>query len=97
MKDDRAAFFQSFFKDFYGVGMISQPVSDGVIENTWRQAMMAGPAPTLAAAEAFATTDFRPDLASFTVPTLIIHGTGDETVPIDVTAARRRGRSRAPS
>ena len=38
---------------------------------------------TLAWAEAFATTDFRPDLASFTVPTLIIHGTSDKTVPID--------------
>ena len=38
---------------------------------------------TLACAEAFATTDFRPDLPSFTVPTLIIHGTSDKTVPID--------------
>ena len=34
---------------------------------------------------AFATTDFRPDLPSFTVPTLVIHGTGDKTVPIDAT------------
>ena len=36
-------------------------------------------------AAAFATTDFRPDLASFTVPTLVIHGTKDQTVPIDAT------------
>ena len=34
-------------------------------------------------AKAFATTDFRADLAAFTVPTLIIHGTDDKTVPID--------------
>ena len=32
-------------------------------------------------------TNFRPDLASFKVPTLIVHGTGDESVPID-TAGR---------
>ena len=38
---------------------------------------------TLASAAAFATTDFRPDLAAFKVPTLIIHGTADKTVPID--------------
>ena len=47
--------------------------------------MMAGLRPTLAAAQAFATTDFRPDLKSFTVPTLVIHGTSDKTVPIDAT------------
>jgi non-heme chloroperoxidase len=27
--------------------------------------------------------DFRPDLKAFTIPTLIIHGTADRTVPID--------------
>ena len=86
MKKDREDFFQSFFKDFYGVGFVSSPVSDGVLMNSWRQAMMAGLRPTLAAAKAFATTDFRPDLASFNgVPTLVIHGTADKTVPIDAT------------
>ena len=58
-------------------------------------AMQAGLKPTLACANAFATTDFRPDLASFTVPTLIIHGTSDKTVPIDATARRRRPASPA--
>jgi non-heme chloroperoxidase len=32
-----------------------------------------------------ATTDFRPDMAAFKVPTLIIHGTDDKTVPIDAS------------
>ena len=86
MKEDRAYFFRGFFKDFFGVGMLSAPVSDEVLMDAWRQAMMAGLRPTLAAAEAFATTDFRPDLKSFTMPTLIIHGTADQTVPIDATA-----------
>ena len=31
---------------------------------------------------AFSSTDFRPDLAAITVPTLLIHGTEDKTVPI---------------
>jgi pimeloyl-ACP methyl ester carboxylesterase len=61
-------------------------VSDEVLQQSWNTAMMAGPRPTLAAAQAFATTDFRPDLRAFTVPTLVIHGTADATVPIDATA-----------
>ncbi len=85
IKEDREHFFTGFFKDFYGVGALSSPVSDEVVMNSWRQAMMAGLRPTLAAAQAFATTDFRSDMKSFTVPTLIIHGTSDATVPIDAT------------
>ena len=86
MLKDRAAFFTDFFEDFYGVGWVSQPVSDEVLHLSWITAMQAGLRPTLAAAKAFATTDFRPDLAHFKVPTLLIHGTADKTVPIDPTA-----------
>lgn len=83
---DRAHFFTHFFKDFYGVGWIDRPVSQEVLHQSWQTAMQAGLRPTLAAAKAFAGTDFRPDLASFTVPTLVIHGTADKTVPIEPTA-----------
>lgn len=83
MKDDRAKFFAGFFKDFYGVSLLSQPASDEVIEWSRQVTMQAGLKPTLAAAKAFATTDFRGDLAAFKVPTLVIHGTDDKTVPID--------------
>ncbi len=85
MKADRAKFFRGFFKDFFGVGMLTSPVSDETLDLAWATAMQAGLRPTLASAKAFATTDFRPDLASFTVPTLIIHGAADVTVPIDPT------------
>lgn len=92
MEDDRAKFFTSFFKDFYGVGLVSHPVSAEVLEWSRQQAMQAGLRPTLACARSFATTDFRPDLAAFRVPTLIVHGTADKTVPIDVSArAAARG------
>ncbi|MBH0237439.1 alpha/beta fold hydrolase [Methylobrevis albus] len=86
MKADRASFFTDFFKDFYGVGFFGQPVSNEVLEWSRSVAMAAGLKPTLACAEAFATTDFRPDLGAFRVPTLIVHGTADKTVPIDATA-----------
>jgi non-heme chloroperoxidase len=86
MLSDRAKFFTGFFKDFFGIGMLSHPVSSEMLQLAWITAMQAGLRPTLAAAKAFATTDFRPDLASFTKPTLLIHGTSDKTVPIDATA-----------
>ena len=83
IREDRAKFFAGFFKDFYGVGMLSSPVSDELIEASRQTAMQASLKATLACAKAFATTDFRPDLASFKVPTLVIHGSADKTVPID--------------
>lgn len=86
MLEDRARFMKGFFRDFYGVGFLTKPVSDDVLAHAWAMAMMAGLRPTLAAARAFATTDFRPDLPAFTVPTLVIHGTADATVPIAATA-----------
>ncbi len=88
MNEDRAKFWTSFFKDFFGVGLVSHPVSAETLEWARATAMQAGLKPTLACAKAFATTDFRGDLASFNVPTLIIHGTDDKTVPIDVSARK---------
>ena len=41
---------------------------------------------TLECAKSFAGTDFRGDLEAFRVPTLIIHGTADKTVPIAAAA-----------
>lgn len=83
---DRPKFFQSFFKSFFGVGMLSHPVSDEYL--AWMQniAMSASLKATLDCIQSFGTTDFRPDLPAINVPTLIIHGTQDQTVPIDVSA-----------
>jgi pimeloyl-ACP methyl ester carboxylesterase len=85
IKADCPKFFRTFFDQFYGVGFITSPVSEETLDLSWNTAMLAGLKPTLACAEAFGTTDFRPDLPSITVPTLVIHGTADQTVPIDAT------------
>lgn len=86
MQDDRAHFFATFFKQFFGSSLLKRPVSDELLQWARTVAMQASFKATLACADAFATTDFRPDLASFRVPTLIIHGTADATVPIDASA-----------
>lgn len=86
MKQDFRKFFTGFFQDFYGDGWVTQKVSDEEKHWAWNTAMMASQYAAMQSANAFATTDFRPDLPSLTVPTLVIHGTADRTVPIDATA-----------
>ena len=82
---DKAQFFRGFLRDYFGVGWAA-PVSEAAIDTAWRQAMLGGLRPIVACVRAFSETDFRPDLAAFTMPTLIIHGTADRTVPIDLTS-----------
>jgi non-heme chloroperoxidase len=82
--EDRAQFFAEFFKKFYGVGQSKiRQVSKELLHVSWMVAMQAGLNATLACAQSFFKTDLRPDLAGFKVPTLIIHGTKDENVPIE--------------
>jgi non-heme chloroperoxidase len=84
VEEDRAKFFGSFFKQFYGVGLIAAPVSEEVRHASFNVAMTASLKATLACVESFGFTDFRPDLAAFTVPTLVIHGSGDTIVPHEI-------------
>ncbi|GAA4037930.1 alpha/beta hydrolase [Sphingomonas rosea] len=89
MKEDRAGFLQTFIKQFYGVGFLERPVSQGVLDSGFQQGMMSGARPFYAAAAAWAGTDFRPDLPAFEgVPTLILHGTSDKNVPIEGTGRK---------
>ncbi|WOI57270.1 alpha/beta hydrolase [Palleronia sp. LCG004] len=82
IRKDRPAFFETFFKDFFG-----GDVSDATRHWAWGMAMLASPKATLDCVDAFGRTDFREDVKKFDLPTLIVHGTGDEIVPID-TAGR---------
>ncbi len=85
IRKDRFAFLQTFAKQFYGVGWVTSPVSDGILDWSFMLAVMASPKATIDCVDAFGRTDFRPDLSAFDIPTLVIHGTGDKTVPIDPT------------
>ena len=83
LRADRAAFLGSFGPQFYGNTMLRKRVSSEVLQWTQQMAMMGSLRATIECVTAFSATDFRPDMAAFTMPTLIIHGTADTTVPID--------------
>ncbi len=85
---DRAGFLRGFAPQFYGNGWIKKAVSQGVLDAFFQSAIMAGLWPTLACVDAFSSTDFRGDLPAFDLPTLILHGTDDRTVPIDISARK---------
>jgi len=80
---DRPAFLKTFIPKFYGRTLINHTVSEPVLEFTQMMALHGSPRATLECLTAFSETDFREDLLKVTVPTLVIHGTGDGTVPID--------------
>ncbi len=88
MKDDRIDFLDSFGKQFFGVNIISHPVSTPFLEYNRMLASMATARSTMQCASSFARTDFRNDLKAIKVPTLIIHGSADKTVPIKASSDR---------
>jgi len=85
LETDRPHFLANFSKTFFGVGVFSAPSSTELMRWTGDLAMRASPKATMACVRAFSETDFRPDMAHVRVPTLIIHGDDDQTVPIDVS------------
>jgi non-heme chloroperoxidase len=88
LKKDRPAFLKQFAQMFYGRTMVHHTVSEPVLEFFEAMALTASPKATIDLVRAWSETDFRKDLAGFDVPTLVIHGTGDSTVPIEVAGRR---------
>ncbi|MCJ8156751.1 alpha/beta fold hydrolase [Sphingomonas sp. LaA6.9] len=66
---------------FYGFNRPGAKVSQGVIENWWRQGMMGGAKAHYDCIKAFSETDFTEDLKAIAVPTLVMHGDDDQIVP----------------
>ncbi len=85
LQNDRPAFLSAFGKQFFGVNWATHPVSSDLLG--WMQglALPSSPRATLECLRAFAGTDLRREMQSIKVPTLIIHGNGDKTVPFAPT------------
>ncbi len=87
LKDDEASFYDQFTTDFFSVNG-ELKVTEAQRQDALRLAHQADKKAALGCMEAFATTDFRDDLPKVTVPTLVIHGDGDGTVPFEGSGAR---------
>ncbi|MEU9578255.1 alpha/beta fold hydrolase [Streptomyces chilikensis] len=67
---------------FYGFNRPGADISQGVIQNWWRQGMTGSAQAHHEGIKAFSETDFTDDLRAIDVPTLIMHGDDDQIVPI---------------
>lgn len=73
---------------FYGFNRPGAKISQGLIDNWWRQGMAGGAKAQYDCIKAFSETDFTQDLLAIDVPVLVMHGEDDQVVPVD-DAARK--------
>ena len=80
---NRAQFFRDIPEGpFFGFNRPGAKVSQGLIDNWWRQGMSGGAKAHYDCIKAFSETDFTEDLRQIDVPVLILHGEDDQLVPI---------------
>lgn len=73
---------------FYGFNRPGAKISQGLIDNWWRQGMAGGAKAQYDCIKAFSETDFTQDLQAIDVPVLVMHGEDDQVVPV-ADAARK--------
>lgn len=83
---DRSQFWKDLSLPFYGYNRPGANVSQGVRDSFWHQGMMAGFPASYFCVKAFSETDCTEDLKKIDLPTLFLHGTDDQIVPIDASA-----------
>jgi non-heme chloroperoxidase len=88
VKSDRIAFLDAFTSNFFAAGDRTDLVSEPFRVYNREIAEFASPKGTLDCIAAFGRTDFRDDLATISVPTLVIHGDADGIVPFEVSGKR---------
>ena len=85
---DRYAFFTEFFKNFYNTDLyLGKRVSEHVVHASWNIAAGASATASLACVPTW-LEDFRENLMSVDVPTLVIHGDDDRIVPLAAAGQR---------
>jgi peroxiredoxin len=86
IKADRYAFFTGFLQNFYKTDEnLGTRISEEALRNSWQLATNMSPYTSIWAVSTW-FTDWRADIDKIDVPALIMHGTGDLNVPIDITS-----------
>jgi len=87
LQKDRVGFLKEFSKGFYNYDdNKGVRVSEAQLDYDFTIAAFASPRATIQTALAWMHTDFRSELKNVDVPTLIVHGDADATVPIETSA-----------
>ena len=88
-RSDRYAWFTAFYENFYNLGEnLGHRISQQVVTASWNTATGSAPVAAYAVVPTW-LEDFRDDVAAVRAagkPSLILHGTSDNILPIDATA-----------
>ncbi len=92
-RTDRYAWFTQFYRDFYNLDeTLGSRINEDVVRANWNTATSSAPVAAYAVVASW-IEDFRGDTDAVRdagLPTLILHGTADRILPIDVTGRRFR-------
>ena len=88
IRKDRPGFLDGFGNDFVNYDDNKDRISKNQVHFNWSIACGASAKATLDCIDSFGMTDFREDLKKFDIPTLVVHGDADQTVPIEVAGNR---------
>ena len=82
---DRPAFLTQFLSNFYNLDeTLGKRISQEAVDLSWNVAVGASAIGTHDCVDAW-LTDFRDDLDNIDVPFMIVHGTADRILPIEIT------------
>ena len=88
IEEDRFAFLQSFAKMFYNHSLLSSNgSSDALLHNFFQVGSESSYQAMLFCVDAW-LEDFRDDVKSINVPTLVIHGDSDKVIPLENSGSR---------
>lgn len=86
IRNDRPAFLAEFFKNFFNLDeTLGKSISEEALRANWNTAAQASAIGSHDCVDAW-LTDFRADVPKIDVPLLIVHGTADRILPIEITA-----------
>jgi non-heme chloroperoxidase len=90
-KGDRFAWYNDFYSNFYNLDEnLGSRISQAAVDGSWNVAISSAPVAAYAVVPSW-IEDFRGDVEAVRAaakPTLILHGTEDNILPIDATARR---------
>ncbi len=79
---DRSQFYKDLALPFYGYNRPAAKTSQGVIDSFWRQGLQGSIKGQYDCIKQFSEVDYTGDLKKFDKPTLVLHGSDDQIVPI---------------
>jgi len=87
LAENRAQFYLDLpTGPFFGFNRDGAKISQGLIQNWWRQGMIGGAKAHYDGIKVFSETDQTEDLKKISVPTLVLHGDDDQIVPVKASA-----------